>query len=139
MEDKETREEETGGVDNLVDKLGFMSKLFAPARLLIKLHMKVAYNEFKKDSERFTAGIFQIFLGLFFLIGFLILLNVLIVTALYQFLFAGENIFFPVLITTGLNLLVSLIFFGSAKSSFKTKFFDKTRQLLKETVEELSE
>lgn len=139
MADNEMKDEEMGGAESLSDKLGFISKLFAPARLLIRLHLKVAYSEFKKDSERFTAGLFQVFLGLFFLVGFLIMLNVVIATALYQFLFAAKNIFFPVLITTGINLLASLLFFAAAKGSFKEKFFDKTRKLVKETVEELAE
>lgn len=108
---------------------------FAPLKALIKIHYKLAIKEFRRDKERFIAGTFTLFLAILFFAGVWILLNVLSIFALYDFLHL--NIFYSVLIVTGVNLILTIILFLSGISKLKKPMLSETKKLLKETFQEL--
>lgn len=130
MEEKNRNQERNSG-----DSFSLFSKFFAPMRVLIKLHLRVAEKELKKDSARFIFGVVQIVLALFFIIMFFLMFTVLLIVAIYEF--TVLNLFYSVLIVTGFNFFMSFIFFIGASKSFKKKFLPETRKLMKETIKEL--
>jgi Putative Actinobacterial Holin-X, holin superfamily III len=111
----------------------FISRLFGPVKILIKLHLKVASNELKGDVKRFFSGIINLFIGLFSIIMCWILLNILAVSGLKYFF----NELYSILIVAGANLLIALLMFVSAGSSFKKPFLKETTKIIKDTIDNL--
>ena len=67
---KSKEKSEATPVENQSD-VSLLSKLFAPAKVLLRLHFKLAYKEFKRDSLRFFSGVALIFVSLFLLLTLL--------------------------------------------------------------------
>ena len=111
------------------------SRLLGPIKILIRMHLKVISKELKKDVKRYVTGIISLFVGLFFIIGFWLLLNVLAIIAIKEF--TVLNLFYSVLITTGANLFISIIMFISASQKFKKPFLKETKEVFQETFEDL--
>lgn len=112
-----------------------LARLLGPIRILIRMHVKVASVELKKDSKRYISGIINIFIGIFFIIGFWSLLNILAIVAIKEFTFL--NLFYSVLIVAGSNLFISMLMFISAIAKFKKPFLKETKKVFKETLDDL--
>ncbi|MBP7554317.1 MAG: phage holin family protein [Spirochaetes bacterium] len=123
--------------DNVVDgAVKIVSGIFAPIKMLIKIHLKLAAREIKKDGERFIAGVLSIFIGIFIILTFLALLNVLTIVALNDFI--GLRFFYSVLIVAGANLLLAIFLFITGGMKMKASFMKETRKMIKDTLEEIS-
>ncbi len=133
-------ENKASGENSLKDSLqvifDIINTTFAPLKTLIKIHYKFAIREFKKDSERLISALFSIFLGLFFFLTVWILLNALGIIALYEFL--NLKLFYAILIVTGINLIFTVILFLIAIPKFKKPIMKDTKQMIKETVQDLN-
>lgn len=121
----------------------FFSKLFAPLKLLVTIHLKIAAKEFQQDSSRLVAGIVCYIVGAIFFFTFLTMLNAFAISALYTFLFSwllesnAMAWFCAISAWTGLALVLALMLFGAGAGNFKKKFFGKTRELIEETWKEI--
>lgn len=113
------------------------SKLLKPIKTLFDLQLRILKLEFKRESERFIEGITALLSGCFFITLFWILVNVLVILAFNEFL--GFKLFFSVLIDTGFNLLLSVILFLRAKSKFKKEFFEDTKKIFEDTIDDLKQ
>jgi hypothetical protein len=119
--------------DTIFNAPSFISRLFGPVKILIKLHLKVASTELKGDVKRFVSGIINLFIGLFSIIMCWILLNILAISGLKLFL----SELYSILIVAGANLFIALLMFISAGSSFKKPFLKETTKVIKETIDNL--
>jgi hypothetical protein len=115
--------------------ISMLARLLGPFKILLKMHLKMAAKEFKKDSGRLISGIVSLLIGVFLIIIFLILLNAVIIFALNEF--TNLKVFYCILIVTGANLLIAILMLTSAISSFKKPFLKETKKVLKETLEDL--
>ncbi|HQJ06385.1 MAG TPA: phage holin family protein [Spirochaetota bacterium] len=123
--------------DNVVDGVAnIVSGVFAPIKMLVKIHLKLAAREIKRDGERFVTGILSIFIGIFLLLTFLAFLNILIIIALKDYI--GLSFFYSVLIVAGANLLLAILLFIVGSMKLKASFMKETRKMIKETLEEIS-
>lgn len=123
--------------DSVVDgAVKIVTGIFAPIKMLIKIHLKLAAKEIKKDGERFIGGIISIFIGIFLLLVFLALLNILTIVALNDFV--GLRFFYSVLIVAGANLFFAFFLFVTASMKLKASFMKETRKMIKDTLEEIS-
>lgn len=122
----------------------FFSKLFAPLKLLITIHLKIAAKELKEDSSRLISGIICYLVGAVFFFTFLTLLNAFAISAFYTFLFSKIEAlsnamawFCSISAWTGSALLMAIILFSAGSANFKKKFFGKTKELIEETWKEI--
>ena len=113
----------------------FFTKFLRPIKTLFDLQFRILKLEFKRESERFISGISSLVSGCFFLALFWILLNVLLIVGLYDFV--KFKLFFCVLITSGVNLFFAIILFLTGKSKLKKEFFEDTKKILEETIDDL--
>ncbi|HOV14072.1 MAG TPA: phage holin family protein [Spirochaetota bacterium] len=133
-EDKDTRDDIPKDEKSQFD-FDFFTRLFKPVKTLFELQFRILKIEFKRESERFAEGISALVSGCFFLIMFWILLNVLTILAINEFI--GLKLFFSVLIVCGVNLFFAIILFLRAKSKMKKEFFEDTRKIFEETIDDL--
>lgn len=134
MAKKRNKKRNEGESNSLVSP-GFFGKLFSPVKVLLKMHLRLASIEFKKDKNRFVTGIATLFIGLAFIIMFWLLLNVIAIVSIYDYLI--KNLLFSLMIVAGGNLIFSLIFLLVASKGFKKPFLKETTKMLKETIDDL--
>ncbi len=101
--------------DNNDRKKGLFSKLFSPAGMIVTNIIDNIVYELKRRSKNLITVIIQLVMGFFFFGIFWGLLNYLCVLALQKVI---DDLFICVLIVTGVNLLLSIIFFAAAKSKY---------------------
>lgn len=117
----------------LLDNPSFFSRFLGPIRALIKLHLKIASNEFKNDVKRLISGIINLVIGIFSIIICWILLNILAVAGLKNFF----NELYSILIVASANLFIAIIMFISAGINFKKPFLKETKKVIKDTFEDM--
>lgn len=99
------------------------------------MHLKIASQEIKTDLKRFIMGMLFVFIGINFIAGFLVFLNVLFVLLINEFLI--HSVFYSVLIVTSLDLVISIFMFVAAGSNFKKPFLEETKRVFEETLKDL--
>jgi hypothetical protein len=130
--DKEQKSEKSG------INFSFFGNLLKPLRILLDIHLKLAIKELKKDGKRFLSGITSLLVGCFFIVSFYFLLNVLIIVLLNELLDIKEmKLFFCVLIDTGANLLLAIIFFTAGRLNLKKPLLEDTKKIIEETVNQM--
>ena len=67
--------------------LSFFTKIFGPLKVLIKLHLKVAKQELKKDFTRYITGLAFILIALLCFLMILILCNILVIFIFKNYVF----------------------------------------------------
>ena len=112
-----------------------LSGILKPIKYLVSLHIKAALLEVKKDGILILNGIINMITGFIFIIFFLMALNVLGIIALTEFL--GIKLFFAVLIDAGVNFLLAIRMFLSAKSKLSKNLFTRTQQTIKDTFDDI--
>lgn len=135
QEENQEEEEQSSGFGIPGFDFGFVSRMFGPAKILFKMHLRVASLEFKRDSQRILGGVVSLCIGLFFLVGFWVFLQVIAILLLNK-LFTDP--LFSVLIIGGVNLLIALIAIFSAVGAFKKPMMQETKKILEETMKDLS-
>jgi uncharacterized membrane protein YqjE len=119
------------------DILDFFSRFTGPLKVLIKMHVRLATKELKKDTNRFISGIVTLFLALFFLTCFAFVLHFVGYLLLIEFTTLTE--LYAVLIILGADLLLVLILFMITNSIFKKPFFSETKKVINETFKDLKQ
>lgn len=126
-------------VDNKNESSGIVFDLLAgilkPLKYLVSLHIKAALMEVKKDGILVLSGIINMITGFIFIIFFLMALNILGIIALTEFL--SIKLFFAVLIDAGVNLLLAIIMFLSARYKLSKNLFTRTQQTIKDTFDDI--
>jgi pilus assembly protein TadC len=114
---------------------GSWGELLKPLKLMISLQFRLALSALRRDARRLFQGITSYLTGLYFLIVFGLLVNVLLILGLVEF--AGLTLFYSVLIAAGTNLLIAVVFFAVARSKLKHSFFSETKKIVEETLDDM--
>lgn len=109
--------------------------MLKPLKLMISLQFRLALSALRRDARRLFQGITSYLTGLYFLIVFGLLVNVLLILGLVEF--AGLTLFYSVLIAAGTNLLIAVVFFAVARSKLKHSFFSETKKIVEETLDDM--
>jgi len=109
-------------------------ELLKPLKLLISLQIRMAMSALRRDGKRLFQGITSYLTGLFFLLVFGLLANVLAILALVEF--GKLDLFYSVMIVAGVNFLIAMVFFIAANSKLKRSLFSETRRIVEETLDD---
>jgi hypothetical protein len=132
---KENISENNLNDDSQFDFFNIFSKIFGPLKALIKIHLKIASKELKKDFARYASGLISLFFCIFFMVSLLFFINILIVLLLKDFF--EFSLFHSILILSGLTVFGALLTFIIATSAFKKPFLKETKKAVKETLKDL--
>ncbi len=121
--------------------LNFLTKIFSPLKVLIKLHLRIAQKELKRDIFRYIAGIISLILSFFLIIMFFVIANILVIFLFKYFVFNYyDNLLDYILsisASLGVNFFFFLILIISAIANFKKPFLKETKKAIKETLNDL--
>ncbi|MBN2545321.1 MAG: phage holin family protein [Spirochaetes bacterium] len=108
---------------------------------MIKLHLRIAKKELKKDLFRYITGIIFLIIAFFTVIIMFILSNILIILIFKYFIFNYfKNLLdyiFSIFATVIINFSFFLIIIISAFINFKKPFLKETKKAIKETLNDL--
>jgi hypothetical protein len=126
----------TENIDNSSFDTSFIKKLLVPLKVLIRIHVKIATDELKKDIARLVGGLRNIFMGLFFILFFWALLNVAAIFYLKDLL-NFDKFLYSILIVAGINFIFGLLLFTGAILKFRKPFLKDTTQLIKDSINDI--